>query len=161
MEESAIQAIYTGAYIFVFIVALTVTLYLFGSITDFSKLAYRYNNEVQGSATIVDAPVEQNILLNVDEVVSYYYNYVKKDLYGDEKSKGITNYIVDIEQLRGMNVNTTSLADVYNKLTNNGREKDAKYIIKYDRYTTTNNGKNADVNISITKASQEDIDKLF
>ena len=66
MEDSAFEALYTGAYIFVFIVALTITIYLFSSITNFADLAYEYNNDVQSGATIVDTPVEQDLLLTID-----------------------------------------------------------------------------------------------
>ena len=34
MEESASQAIYTGAYVLVFVMSLTITLYLFNSISS-------------------------------------------------------------------------------------------------------------------------------
>ncbi len=42
MEESAFQAIYTGVYIIIFIVALTTSLYLFNGISDLAEKSYEY-----------------------------------------------------------------------------------------------------------------------
>ncbi|MDD3303951.1 MAG: hypothetical protein PHP54_03445 [Clostridia bacterium] len=157
MEDSALEALYTGAYIFVFIVALTITLYLFGSITNFANLAYDYNTEVQGGATIVETPVEQDILLNINEVISYYYNYVARDLYGNEENNGtittdsnnavITKYNVTIEGLMQLPRDAT-IKDIYAILAAKDG-KDSKYILTYNKvsYDTKDNVKIVDISI--------------
>lgn len=161
MEDSALEALYTGAYIFVFIVALTITLYLFSSITNFADLAYEYNNEVQGGATIVETPVEQDILLNINEVISYYYNYVVRDLYGEEAiesgmitdttTASITKYNVYIEGLMDLSRDAT-MKDVYSILAAKDG-KDTKYILTYDNVSYDSENKTKIVDISIKRAT--------
>lgn len=161
MEDSALEALYTGAYIFVFIVALTITLYLFGSITNFADLAYEYNNDVQSGATIIETPVEQDILLNIDEVISYYYNYIARDLYGseaiesgmitDSTTASITKYNVNIEGLMDLSKDAT-IKDIYSILAAKDG-KNTKYILTYDKVTYDNKNKIKIVDISIKRAT--------
>ena len=71
MEDSAYEAIYTGVYVFIFIIALTVSLLLFNGINEVADLSYEFSNKISGSETLVNVPVEQNLLLSPSEVLSY------------------------------------------------------------------------------------------
>lgn len=150
MESSATQAIYTGAYIFVFVAALTITIYLFNSILDFSNIAYEFEGKIESSEILVNVPVEANRLLSADEAASYYYNYVLKDKYYTTTSnKEIEKYNVTFS---GINLaDKTSYKDVMGILG-----KDSKFILTYDSVDA--NGK---INITIKKATNEQINQML
>lgn len=159
MEDSAFEALYTGAYVFVFIIALTVTIFLFSSITDFADLAYEYEETSGDSSVIVDTPVNQNLLLSSDEVMSYYYNYVKKDIYGDDSKKESYNVIIktkakdeagaDLSVISGESDMTIS--ELSDRLGKNN-----KYILRYKSVDNAGN-----VTIEIQKATQAEIDAVY
>lgn len=159
MEDSAFEALYTGAYVFVFIIALTVTIFLFSSITDFADLAYEYEETSGDSSVIVDTPVNQNLLLSSDEVMSYYYNYVKKDIYGDDSKKESYNVIIktkakdeagaDLSVISGESDMTIS--ELSARLGKNN-----KYILRYKSVDNAGN-----VTIEIQKATQAEIDAVY
>ena len=159
MESSATQAIYTGTYIFVFVAALTISLYLFNSILNFSNVAYEFEGKIEENEVIVDVPVEANRLLSADEVASYYYNYIVKDQYinsSDTRNSEIEKYNVVINTGSGNNllesngVNKRKYGDVINALG-----KDNKYILKYD--SIDSNGK---IKIIISKATEAQIKQM-
>lgn len=159
MEDSAFEALYTGAYVFVFIIALTVTIFLFSSITDFADLAYEYEETSGDSSVIVDTPVNQNLLLSSDEVMSYYYNYIKKDIYGDDSKKESYNVIIktkakdeagaDLSVISGESDMTIS--ELSDRLGKNN-----KYILRYKSVDNAGN-----VTIEIQKATQAEIDAVY
>lgn len=159
MEDSAFEALYTGAYVFVFIIALTVTIFLFSSITDFADLAYEYEETSGDSSVIVDTPVNQNLLLSSDEVMSYYYNYIKKDIYGDDSKKESYNVIIktkakdeagaDLSLISGESDMTIS--ELSARLGKNN-----KYILRYKSVDNVGN-----VTIEIQKATQAEIDAVY
>lgn len=162
MEESTMNALYTGTYVFVFIIALTVTIYLFNSITHFADVAFAFNNETADNASIVEVPVSQNRLLTGEEVISYYYNYVKKDLYGQDNTQGNTNetdtkksveYIVTIE-------GASAEIDNFDKVVNNAIKVDQKYILKFGNVKHATNGKST-VEIEINKATSDQINAML
>lgn len=152
MEESAYEALFTGTYIFVFIIALTVTLYLFNSIMDFSELAYEFNTTVEDKSTIINAPVEANRLLTGEEVLSYYYNYVRHDLYTEKESP--INYNVTISGLNNTQLASMSLFQVAQAIGVND-----KFILYYRGAEYDANGKK-NIDIEIKKATQAQIDAL-
>lgn len=152
MEESAYQALYTGAYIIVFITALTVTLYLFNSINDFADLAYEFNTNIENNATIINAPVGANRLLTGEEVISYYYNYIKNDLYTQKESN--INYIVTINGVNTNELANKSLKGVAEKINPN-----SKYILYYKGAKYIDGKKN--INIEIKAATQRQIDAIL
>ena len=159
MEDSAFEALYTGAYVFVFIIALTVTIFLFSSITDFADLAYEYEETSGDSSVIVDTPVNQNLLLSSGEVMSYYYNYIKKDIYGDDSKKESYNVIIktkakdeagaDLSLISGESDMTIS--ELSDRLGKNN-----KYILRYKSVDNVGN-----VTIEIQKATQAEIDAVY
>jgi len=85
MGESATTAIYTGAFVMVFVSSLTISLFLFNSILDFSEIAYEYNVNIADNQTIINVPVGSERLLSPEQVASYYYNYISYDLYDGGK----------------------------------------------------------------------------
>lgn len=94
MEDSAFNAIYTGVYVFIFVIALTATIFLYRSVSEYADVAYDFSHKIDGSALIIGSEVERNRILNGDEVINYYYNYIKKDQYGTDKEN--SKYIVSI-----------------------------------------------------------------
>lgn len=158
MEESAYEALFTGTYVFVFIIALTVTLYLFNSMLDFSDLAYEFNTTVEDKSTIINAPVEENRLLTGEEVLSYYYNYVKNDLYTQKDAP--INYNITIKKTAtGGSINNTlnsmKLNQVASEIGINNR-----YILYYKGAAYDAEGKK-NIDIEIVKATQEQIDSML
>ena len=153
MEDSAYQALFTGTYIVVFIMALTVTLYLFNSISEFAELAYEFNVTSEDSSTIINAPVEANRLLTGEEVLSYYYNYVKHDLYTEKESP--INYKVTITGINTNELKDKSLYEVAQKIG-----VDNKYILHYKGASYDAHG-NKNIDIEISKATQEQIDAMM
>ena len=99
MEESAFDAIYIGIYVFVFVIAVTATMFLYNSISDYADLAYEFSHKVDEGALIVGSEVQRNKIITGDEVINYYYNYIKRDKYDTANN---SNYIVNIN-LNGKN----------------------------------------------------------
>ena len=88
MEDSAFEAIYTGVYIFIFIAALTMTLYMFKNVNELAERSYEYGIIASGDR-LIEAPEEPDKILNKSDIVSYYCNYIKQDSY-DNTNTGIT-----------------------------------------------------------------------
>jgi hypothetical protein len=95
MEDSSYEALYMGAYIFVFVIAITITIYLFSSISELSEKAYEYGRAKVDLAVSENVPIENAVILSGSEVISYYFNYIKKDLYSNKPTKNY--YTVTIQ----------------------------------------------------------------
>lgn len=149
MESSATKALYLGAYIFVFVSALTVTLFLFNSILDFSNLAYEFETSNANNQILVNVPVEAERLLSSDEVASYYYNYIKKDVYVNNTND--TN-IYEV-QIDGTNEELKATDDYKTIISKIGVNN--KYILRYEQ--VDEKGK---VLIKLKKATQAEIDAI-
>ena len=94
MEESSFQAIYTGVYIFIFIAALTTTLYMFRNVNELAENAYNYGESVT-TQSVITAPVEKTNLTKED-LIAYYFNYIKKDKYNNESGQEENAYTQNI-----------------------------------------------------------------
>lgn len=161
MEESTSTAIYTGAFVMVFVASLTVSLFLFNSISDFSERAYEYNVSVADNQTIVNVPVGAERLISPEQVASYYYNYVSYDLYegGNTNDKynvqiytsttASSQYLLKVKN----NYATTKVDWTYAELMNKIGNK--TYILSYESET---NGK---VSIVIKQATTEQINSML
>ena len=80
--NNSFEAIYTGVYIFVFIAALTISLYLFNGVNRLAQSAYDFG-KISSSSAIIESDGIEDVYLTKEEVISYYFNYVKKDEYLD------------------------------------------------------------------------------
>lgn len=161
MENSTFEAIYTGVYIFIFVIALSITIFLFRETNDYADRAYEYNVKATESSVILNAPVQKYRLIDGNEVVSYFYNYIKRDSYGSNKTQ--IEYIVTIKNQSGGNIvsSDTSITPVttlnsitFGKFTTM-INVNAKYVLTYR--TTLNNS----VYIDIKEATQEEINTLI
>lgn len=137
MNESTNTLLYTATYVFIFVIALSLSIMLFLGINRYANSAYEYSQGLGGSIinTVSDGTEmydgdTQLLPLTREDVLSYYFNYIKKDLYGgqsnnnadvkydvnivleterdniclgkEEESKNLTNSQVE-EKLRGYN----------------------------------------------------------
>lgn len=78
--ENSYEAIYTGVYLFVFVAALTIALYLFQGVNDLADRSYDYGKVVEGNA-VIETDTEEKKYLSREDLISYYFNYIKKDNY--------------------------------------------------------------------------------
>ncbi len=160
MENSTFEAIYTGVYIVIFIAALTITIFLFKTTNDYADLAFEYNERALDESVIINAPVQKFRLITGNEVISYFYNYIKRDVFGDSKTQ--IEYVVTIKNQSGTTIissdtNVTPQATInsttFSKLTTL-INLNAKYVLNYR--TISQNL----VYIDITEATQQQIDAL-
>ncbi|MEG2348786.1 MAG: hypothetical protein RSB67_03980 [Clostridia bacterium] len=149
MENSAIQAIFTGVYVLIFVAALTVTMFLFHSITDYADKAYEFGTKKAEGSVTISAPTNRYRILNSSEVISYYFNYVKRDLYGTDSIAGTdkTKYSITLEK---DNVEMTE--NFVDEI-----KKDKKYILIYKGKNENTN----EVNITIKEATEDEIQAEF
>lgn len=80
--ENSYEAIYTGVYLFVFVAAMTIAVYLFQGINDLANTSYDYGKAVTDNA-IIETSDEDTKYLSKEDIISYYFNYIKKDNYED------------------------------------------------------------------------------
>lgn len=156
MEESAFDAIYIGIYVFVFVIAVTATMFLYNSISDYADLAYEFSHKVDEGALIVGSEVQRNKIITGDEVINYYYNYIKKDKYDSNNN---SNYIVNIN-LNGKNETENLLisTDLTYKEVVQQIGITNKYLVEYTKETS--DGK-AIINITrVTSSVDENGDTL-
>ncbi len=142
MGDSAYQAIYTGVYVFVFIIAMSATIYLFMTIIDYAELSYNYGNTALDSNLIENIPTTKYQLLTGSDVITYYYNYVKKDKY--EGSESDTKYNVEIFNSSGA------------KIIDETKIRDIKYDQKYKLEFMSENNKGV-ATIRITEVGNSNI----
>lgn len=153
--DNATEAIYIGVYAMIFVIAMSVTIFLFSSLLDYSEQAYDYMHMSSNDAVLVNVPVNRHIILSGQEVISYYYNYIKKDRYTDKTYND--NIIVSInlntkdESPVMLTSDTLSYKDILNKvgLTN-------KYILTVDENTNSEY-----TYINIIKATEEELQEIW
>ncbi|MDO4282022.1 MAG: hypothetical protein Q4D02_00110 [Clostridia bacterium] len=158
MEESAFDAIYIGIYVFVFVIAVTATMFLYNSISDYADLAYEFSHKIESSGIIEGSEVSRNKIITGEEVINYYYNYIKRDKY-DSSNANNSNYIV--------NINLNGKGETENLITSTNltyRELiqkigiSNKYLVEYTKETS--DGK-AIINITrVTSTTDENGDTL-
>lgn len=149
--ENVNEAIYIGIYTMIFVIALTLTMFLFSSLMSYSDRAYEYMHSMNNNGVIMNAPANRYLLLNGQEVVSYYYNYIQKDKY--------LNKDYDDKTIVNINLHTSAETPLY--LTqDNLSYKEAiekigltnKYILTVDQRTNSEY-----TYINITRATQEQL----
>lgn len=124
--ENSYEALYTGVYIFVFVAALTIALYLFQGVNDLADNAYDYGKAVDSSAVIeTDTDAEDSKYLSREDVISYYFNYIKKDNYASGTSvEGIPTVTIN-----GITSSNLSYSELISSLSG---DKDKKYELTID-----------------------------
>lgn len=80
--ENSYEALYTGVYLFVFVAAMTIAVYLFQGVNDLANNSYDYGKVVTGDA-VIETDTEEAKYLSREDLISYYFNYIKKDNYED------------------------------------------------------------------------------
>ena len=153
--ENASEAIYLGIYTMIFVIALSLTVFLFSSMLNYSEEAYEYMHSLENDAVVINAPANRHLLRNGQDVISYYYNYIKKDRFSDEDYNN--NVIVSInlhtkdESPLMLEDEDISYKDLLEKVGLNN-----KYIL-----TVGDNTNDTNTYINIIKATDEEIQELW
>ena len=95
------------------------------------------------------------MLLSSDEVASYYYNYVKHDVYEEGKPTEEYNVTIYCSTQTAENKKLSNNLNYCNLMLNLGNDK--KYILKYD--SVSSDGK--EVNIVIRQATDDEINSMY
>lgn len=149
--ENANEAIYIGIYTMIFVIALSLTIFLFSSLMNYTDEAYDYMHQQSNNAVSVTGEVNRHLILTGQEVLSYYYNYIKKDRYSDETAN--SDIIVSInlnnkdEAPLLLESKTLTYKEVVNKIGMNN-----KYILSVDSKSNDNV-----TYINIIKATDEEL----
>ena len=133
MGENATEGIFIGVYIFVFVVALSGTIMLFYNINEYANLSYEYGKMVDNSGTLIEGvPATTYRVVTADELIGYYYNYIKGDIS--------SNYQITVKDERGLdlfvNGKDYSYAEII-ELVKPG----SLYILNYESATEDETGK--------------------
>ena len=153
--ENANEAIYLGIYTMIFVIALSLTIFLFSSLMEYTDEAYEYMHRVGNDSVTISAEENRNLILTGQEVVSYYYNYVKKDRFSDETYN--SNTIVTI------NLNTSNEAPLILDSTNLTYKEVIEKIGANNRYILSVDNRTNDTTtyINITKATDEELQEMW
>ncbi len=138
MNESTNTLLYTATYVFIFVIALSLSIMLFLGINRYANSAYEYSQGFNGSIinTVSDGTEiydgnTQVLPLTRDDVLSYYFNYIKKDLYGGQSNNNAdVNYDVSIV-LENSNENLYAGSEGNDNLTNSQIEEKLKGYNKF------------------------------
>lgn len=153
--ENANEAIYIGVYTMIFVIALSLTIFLFSSLMDYTDEAYEYMHAQSNDAVMVQGEVNRNLVLSGQEVLSYYYNYIKKDKYTDEtvNSDVVVTINLATENETPILLENTNLT--YKEVTNKIGMSN-KYILTVDSKTDENT-----TYINIIKATDEQLNEVW
>lgn len=149
--ENANEAIYIGIYTMIFVIALSLTIFLFSSLMDYTDQAYDFMHEQSNDAVMVTGEINRHLILSGQEVLSYYFNYIKKDRYSDNtvNSNVIVNINLNTKNETPLMLENKNLSykEAMNKIGS-----DNKYILTVDSRTNENN-----TYINIIKATDEEL----
>ncbi len=149
--ENVNEAIYMAVYTLIFVMALSLTIFLFSSLMDYSDEAYEYMHSLNNDGIVLNAPVNRHLLLTGQEVISYYFNYIQKDKYLNK------NY--DDKTVVSINLNTKNDSPSY--LTQDDltyKEVVEKIGITGKYVLTVGENSNSEYTyIDITRATEEEI----
>ena len=70
--ENSYEALYIGVYLFVFVAAMTIAVYLFQGVNDLANNSYDYGKVVTGDA-VIETDTEEAKYLSREDLISYYY----------------------------------------------------------------------------------------
>lgn len=147
--ENVNEAIYMGVYTMIFVIALTLTIFLFSSLMSYSDSAYEYMHSIDNNGMLLNTQANRYLLINGNEVISYYFNYIQKDKYlnkdYDDKTIVTINLNSSNDSPLYLNQDDLSYKEVVEKVGITD-----KYIISVDQRTNSEY-----TYINITKATQE------
>jgi len=103
--ESVNDALYIGIYTFIFVIALSLTIFLFSSLMSYTDHVYEYMHDLSNDGVNISLQADRHLILSSQEVVSYYYNYIKKDRLSEN--------IVDNSVVLSINLNTKNESPIY------------------------------------------------
>lgn len=153
--ENANEAIYIGIYTMIFVIALSLTIFLFSSLMNYTDEAYAYMHEQANDAVMVTGEINRHLVITGQEVLSYYYNYIKKDRYSDENinSDIIVSINLNTKNESPLMLESKNLTykEVINKIGMNDR-----YILTVDNRTNENT-----TYINIIKATEEELQEVW
>ena len=98
--DSVNEALYIGIYTFIFVIAL-----LFSSLMSYTDHVYEYMHDLSNDGVNISLQADRHLILSSQEVVSYYYNYIKKDRLSEN--------IVDDSVVLSINLNTKNESPIY------------------------------------------------
>ena len=103
--DSVNEALYIGIYTFIFVIALSLTIFLFSSLMSYTDHVYEYMHDLSNDGVNISLQADRHLILSSQEVVSYYYNYIKKDRLSEN--------IVDDSVVLSINLNTKNESPIY------------------------------------------------
>ncbi len=77
------EAIYIGVSAMIFVIALSLTIFLFSSMMNYAEEAYDFMHEVSNNGAVINTAVNRYLVISSEDVVSYYYNYIQKDRFNN------------------------------------------------------------------------------
>lgn len=153
MDDSTNTLLYIATYVFIFIIATSISIALFLNVNKYADSAFEYSQGLNSSiintgSTGAEIAQTGQVPLTRDDVFSYYVNYVKKDLYGE----GVLNTNQDVIYQVSINDPESSTGTLANNLTYNELyeklSKKENYYLEYqEEYYEENNKKYIDIRI--------------
>lgn len=155
MGENATEAMYMAIYIFVFIIALSATISMFYMVNSYAETSYEYGKKIDDKALIENVPTTTYRVVTGNQLISYYYNYIK-----NVDSNSVYNYKITVQNENGTTLKLVDNANnnEYSQLLKSVNPA-SKYYLKYNKVTTDSNGK-YQIDILIKKANQEELSKI-
>jgi hypothetical protein len=84
VEDSGINALIIGVYVFIFIFATSLTISLFVATYDYSNLIFEYNRKVVDQANLVQVPSNRYNIISGAELEVYKKNYSNNNSVNDK-----------------------------------------------------------------------------
>lgn len=151
--DNAQEALYIGLYTFIFVIALSLTVGLFSSIMNYTDDAYEFMHTSSNGALIISERENRHIVLSSTEVLSYYFNYIKKDR--------LDSSVIENNAVVTINLNTKDEAPIYLDNKNLSYKEALQKIGQDNKYILTV-GKQTNDNvtyINIIKATPEELEE--
>ena len=151
--DNAQEALYIGLYTFIFVIALSLTVGLFSSIMNYTDDAYEFMHTSSNGALIISERENRHIVLSSTEVLSYYFNYIKKDR--------LDSSVIENNAVVTINLNTKDETPLYLDSKNLSYKEALQKIGQDNKYILTV-GKQTNDNvtyINIVKATPEELEE--
>jgi hypothetical protein len=151
--DNAQEALYIGLYTFIFVIALSLTVGLFSSIMNYTDDAYEFMHTSSNGALIISERENRHIILSSTEVLSYYFNYIKKDR--------LDSSVIENNAVVTINLNTKDETPIYLDSKNLSYKEALQKIGQDNKYILTV-GKQTNDNvtyINIVKATPEELEE--